>query len=76
MKEIKLTTYLRKADREYEKTRQIIGEQEMKKWRIDYDFILYLLLKKELPFRLKYKGRVYEIWTPEELERVLLTISY
>jgi hypothetical protein len=77
MRTIKLATYLRKADREYERTKQAIGEQKMIKYRIDYDFILYLLFKKEeRPFKLEWKGRTYEIWTEEDLERTLLIINY
>jgi len=77
MRTLKLATYLKQADREYERTKQVLGEQEMKRYRIDYDFILYLLLKKEeRPFKLAWKGRAYEIWTEEDLERTLLTINY
>ncbi len=76
MRTLRLATYLKQADREYERTKQVLGEQAMKKYRIDYDFILYCLLKQELPFILVYKGKAYEINTAEDLERILLIINY
>jgi len=62
MRTIRLVTYLRKADKVYEEVKRVIGEEQMKRYGTDYDFILYTLLKKEeRPFKLAWKGRVYEI---------------
>ncbi len=76
MKTLRLATYLKQADREYERTKQVLGEQGMKAYKIDYDLILFTLLKKELPFILTYKGKAYEINNADDLERTLLTINY
>ncbi len=76
MRTLRLTTYLKQADREYEIIKQVLGEQAMKKYETDYDFILFTLLKKELPFILTYKGKAYEVYTADDLERTLLIINY
>jgi hypothetical protein len=77
MREVKLTTYLRKANKEYEKMKRIIEEDNMKKWKLDYDYILFSLLRKEdRPFILTYKKKSYTIYTEEDLEKALLIINY
>jgi hypothetical protein len=80
MKELRLSDYLKKAWREYEKTKRAVGEEQMRRWGLDYDFLLYWLLKQELEkhdvIRLVYKKRTYDIYTTDDLERTLLIIKY